>query len=388
MGAFLNKPETKKYNESGEGNGLRYGVASMQGWRVEMEDAHHAQLTLNGTLSDWSYFAVFDGHAGARVSAHCADNLLECILQTEEFRRDDIVEAIRAGFLDLDKKMRELPELCNGEEKSGSTAVCAFVSPKQIYIANCGDSRAVLARNGAPIFATRDHKPELPSEKSRIVQAGGTVMIQRVNGSLAVSRALGDYEYKKVLDRGPCEQLVSPEPEVSVHERLETEDEFLVLACDGVWDVMSNEALCAYVHSLLQLTDDLVAVTNQVIDTCLYKGSKDNMSIVLVVFPAAPRPDPEAQRRDRELDDTLRQRLTALIESNAASDDLDDTAGRFSRVLKQLLDENIPGLPPGGGLAAKQGLLDKIYREFYPEHLDSSDTFDCQAELADSLSNN
>lgn len=100
----MNKPETKKYNESGEGNGLRYGVASMQGWRVEMEDAHHAQLTLNGTLSDWSYFGVFDGHAGARVSAHCAENLLECILQTDEFRREEIAEAIRVGFLDLDKK--------------------------------------------------------------------------------------------------------------------------------------------------------------------------------------------------------------------------------------------------------------------------------------------
>lgn len=269
MGAFLNKPETKKYNEHGEGNGLRYGVASMQGWRVEMEDAHHAQSTLNGTLSDWSYFAVFDGHAGARVSAHCAANLLECILQTDEFRREEVAAAIRAGFLDLDKKMRELPELSNGEDKSGSTAVCAFVSPGKIYIANCGDSRAVLARAGQPVFATRDHKPELPSEKSRIVSAGGSVMIQRVNGSLAVSRALGDYEYKKVRNRGPCEQLVSPEPEVSALER--ADEEFLVLACDGVWDVMSNEALCSYVHSLLLLTDDLEAITNQVIDTCLYK---------------------------------------------------------------------------------------------------------------------
>lgn len=265
--------------------------------------------------------------------------------------------------------------------------MCAFVSPKQIYIANCGDSRAVLARNGLPIFATRDHKPELPSEKSRIVKAGGSVMIQRVNGSLAVSRALGDYEYKKVLDRGPCEQLVSPEPEVSVLERSEAEDEFLVLACDGVWDVMSNEALCAYVHSLLQLTDDLVAITNQVIDTCLYKGSKDNMSIVLVVFPAAPKPNPEAQKADRELDETLRQRLTALIESSAAAggagaEEREDSC-HFSYVLKQLLHENIPGLPPGGGLAAKQGLLDKIYREFYPDHKDSSETFDCQTEMAD-----
>lgn len=272
MGAFLTRPVTKKYNENGEGNGLRFGVASMQGWRVEMEDAHHAQLTLNGTLSDWSYFGVFDGHAGARVSAHCAENLLECILQTDEFRREEVAAAIHTGFLELDIKMRELPELSNGE-KSGSTAVCAFVSPKQIYIANCGDSRAVLARKGTPYFATLDHKPELPTEKSRIVNAGGSVMIQRVNGSLAVSRALGDYEYKKNSNKGACEQLVSPEPEVSTIERNMGEDEFLVLACDGIWDVMTNEELCAFVHYLLQLNDDLVAITNHVIDTCLYKVS-------------------------------------------------------------------------------------------------------------------
>ncbi|CAH2094256.1 unnamed protein product [Euphydryas editha] len=60
----------------------------------------------------------------------------------------------------------------------------------------------------------------------------------------------------------------------------------------------------------------------------------------------------------------------------------------FSYVLKELVKENIPGLPPGGGLAAKQGLLDKIYREFYPEHTDSSDTFDCQAELAEAFGAN
>ncbi|KPJ17701.1 hypothetical protein RR48_07185 [Papilio machaon] len=60
----------------------------------------------------------------------------------------------------------------------------------------------------------------------------------------------------------------------------------------------------------------------------------------------------------------------------------------FSSVLKQLVEEDIPGLPPGGGLAAKQALLDKIYREYYPEHADSSDTFDCQTELADAFGAN
>merc|ERR1711934_554054 len=84
-------------------------------------------------------------------------------------------------------------------------------------------------------------------EKERIQNAGGSVMIQRVNGSLAVSRALGDFEYKNVDGKGPTEQLVSPEPEFYIKERDESRDEFLVLACDGVWDVMSNEEICSFI---------------------------------------------------------------------------------------------------------------------------------------------
>lgn len=284
MGAFLDKPKTDKYNEHGGGNGLHYGLASMQGWRVEMEDAHCAVTGLPGELKDWSFFAVFDGHAGARVSAHCAENLLECIMQTEEFRRstgrdeeqltiDDVKKGIHSGFLCLDDKMRKIPEMASGEDKSGSTAVCTLISPQFVYIANCGDSRAVLCRDGRPTFSTQDHKPIIPAEKERIQKAGGSVMIQRVNGSLAVSRALGDYEYKNVEGKGPCEQLVSPEPEIFVEKRDNDKDEFLVLACDGVWDVMSNEDLCDFIRSRLSLTDDLENITNQVIDTCLYKVS-------------------------------------------------------------------------------------------------------------------
>lgn len=193
-------------------------------------------------------------------------------MQTEEFQ-EDVSKGIHCGFLQLDSRMRELPEVSSGEDKSGSTAVCAFVSPRQVFIANCGDSRAVLSRDGVPVFSTRDHKPALPAERERIQNAGGTVMIQRVNGSLAVSRALGDYEYKNVTGRGQCEQLVSPEPEIVVRERDDDHDEFLILACDGIWDVMTNEDLCQYIHSRLKITDDLEQITSQVVDTCLYKVS-------------------------------------------------------------------------------------------------------------------
>ena len=79
MGAFLDKPKTEKYNESNVGGGLKYGLSSMQGWRIEMEDAHSAVIGIPDQKENVSWFAVFDGHAGSRVSAHCSHHLLDCI---------------------------------------------------------------------------------------------------------------------------------------------------------------------------------------------------------------------------------------------------------------------------------------------------------------------
>lgn len=110
----------------------------------------------------------------------------------------NIKAKIRDGFLELDEKMKTLPEVESGEDISGSTAVSTLISPTHFFFANCGDSRGVLSRAGQNVFSTQDHKPVNPAEKERIQRAGGSVMIQRVNGSLAVSRALGDYQYKQV----------------------------------------------------------------------------------------------------------------------------------------------------------------------------------------------
>lgn len=282
MGAFLDKPKTDKRTDCGTGNGLKYGVSSMQGWRAEMEDAHCVTISLpQNRLKDWSFFAVFDGHAGARVSEYCAKRLLEVITNCEEFSvnadlsPESIQTGIKTGFLKLDDEIRR----SSGEDKSGSTAVCALVSPERIFVANCGDSRMVLSRASRLHFGTKDHKPVNPSERERIQNAGGSVMIQRVNGSLAVSRALGDFDYKNVEGKGQCEQLVSPEPDIFAIER-SPEDEFAVLACDGIWDVMSNKEVCDFVRHLLSLTDDLVSICNTVVDTCLSKVRQMNETIV------------------------------------------------------------------------------------------------------------
>ncbi|XP_058234724.1 protein phosphatase, Mg2+/Mn2+ dependent, 1Ab isoform X2 [Hemibagrus wyckioides] len=324
MGAFLDKPKMEKFNEHGEGNGVRYGLSSMQGWRVEMEDAHTAVIGLPHGLNSWAFFAVYDGHAGSQVARYCCEHLLEHITSNPDFRGggpgggsevshpepsvESVKNGIRTGFLQIDEHMRAMSERKHGADRSGSTAVGIMISPSHFYFINCGDSRALLSRGGRVHFFTQDHKPNNPLEKERIQNAGGAVMIQRVNGSLAVSRALGDFDYKCVHGKGPTEQLVSPEPEVYEIERSD-EDEFVVLACDGIWDVMTNEELCDYVRSRLEVTEDLETVCNEIVDTCLYKGSRDNMSVVLVCFPGAPKINPEAVKREAELDKYLQNKV-------------------------------------------------------------------------------
>ncbi|XP_043538461.1 protein phosphatase 1B-like [Chiloscyllium plagiosum] len=377
MGAFLDHPKTEKQNDHGEGNGIRYGLCSMQGWRVEMEDAHSAVPELQDQLKNWSFFAIYDGHAGSGVAKYCAKNLLQHITSNQEFKGmidggsdsqaavQSVKRAIRTGFLNIDERMRNDSELGNNDmDRSGSTAVALLVSPTHVYFINCGDSRGVLQRGQSVHFSTEDHKPCNPREKERIQNAGGSVMIQRVNGSLAVSRALGDYDYKCVHGKGPTEQLVSPEPEVMVIERSQ-DDEFVILACDGIWDVMSNEELCAFVRSRLELTDDLEQICNLVADTCLYKGSRDNISIELVCFENAPRPSEEAKQREAELDRYLEARVKELVTTSG----LDAPLGLLD-IMHTLIIENIPNLPPGGGLISKRNVIESVYNRLAPTSTD------------------
>jgi len=384
MGAFLEKPKTEKYNESKSGAGLRYGLSSMQGWRIEMEDAHTAVIGLPDVSDNMSWFAVFDGHAGSRVSAHCSGHLLDCIMSQDAFKEslkkehslseeelmDKVKSGILSGFLTLDEKLRKIPEVANGEDKSGTTAVCALITEKYVIFSNCGDSRGVLsvsddASGSRPALATLDHKPSNTVERERIQNAGGNVMIQRVNGSLAVSRALGDFEYKNVEGKGPTEQLVSPEPEFYIKNRDAGADEFLVLACDGVWDVMTNEDICSFISDRMRVTDDLETIANEVIDTCLHKGSRDNMSIIIIAFPAAPKVDQEAKRKDEELNRLLKQKVEDLVKEN-------DNDIEFQKIFQRLCDEEIQDLPTGGELYSKKLLMEETYNKLCPDKVDST----------------
>ncbi len=119
-----------------------------------------------------------------------------------------------------------------------------LVTPTHIYCANSGDSRSVLARSAenegvAAVALSEDHKPDNELEKKRIEAAGGSVSESRVNGNLALSRALGDFEYKLNKSKSYKEQMVTCLPEITKNER-QRNDKFVVVACDGIWDCLSN----------------------------------------------------------------------------------------------------------------------------------------------------
>ncbi|CAB0006435.1 unnamed protein product [Nesidiocoris tenuis] len=172
---------------------------------------------------------------------------------------------------------------------SGCTAVVALVTKDRLFVANAGDSRAVLSRDGKAVDLSIDHKPEDLIELKRIQNAGGRVTSDgRVNGGLNLSRALGDHFYKKSADLDAKEQMITALPDV-VEETLDRSvDEFIVLACDGIWNSKSSQQVVDFVRPLLQKGETLSAICEQLFEACLAPDTSgdgtgcDNMTCVIV----------------------------------------------------------------------------------------------------------
>ena len=237
----------------------------MQGWRKSQEDAHIAQTDLPDGVS---IFGVFDGHGGKEVSIFVKEKFVAELLKIEEFKTRNYAEALKACFRRMDAMMKEPESIARLKQISdehgnpdpfvgggrgeadgsiaqftGCTATVVIMSQTHYICANAGDSRTVLARSKGSEMCfplSDDHKPDNPAEKARIQAAGGFVEDNRVNGSLNLSRSLGDFEYKNVANLPFDQQMVICDPEIRSVSRQQA-DEFLILACDGIWDCLTSE---------------------------------------------------------------------------------------------------------------------------------------------------
>jgi len=251
-----------------------------------MEDAHTHILTLADDKKA-SFFAVYDGHGGSKVATHVSRNLHRIILRRPEYKEGRYEDAIIAGYLECDQKMRNEESL--KDEMSGSTAVTALMRGSDLYVGNVGDSRCIACIAGVADPLSTDHKPGDPLEKARIQNAGGFVELNRVNGNLALSRAVGDFSFKQNANLSPEDQIVSGCPDV-VSRTISEDWEFILLACDGIWDVLSNQEVADFVVRRIANGDEPEVICEELMTRCLATDNNmgglgcDNMTVVLVCF--------------------------------------------------------------------------------------------------------
>ncbi|XP_059634550.1 probable protein phosphatase 2C 44 [Cornus florida] len=262
--------DTGKGQSKSSSNKVAHGFHLVEGQSGhDMEDYHVAEYR-NQKGHVLGLFAIFDGHLGDRVPSYLKDNLFNNILEESNFWKEPEA-AIKSAYRSTDKFILEnAMQLGPG----GSTAVTAIViDGKDLWVANVGDSRAVVCERGSANQLTVDHEPH--SERRRIEKQGGFVTslpgdVPRVNGQLAVARAFGDQSLKAHL---------SSEPDVR-HVPIDSNIEFVILASDGLWKVMKNEEAVDMVKSI----KDPQAAAKRLTTEALARKSKDDISCIVIRF--------------------------------------------------------------------------------------------------------
>lgn len=274
-----------------------------------MEDVHTYVANFAERL-DWGYFAIFDGHAGKQTARWCGNNL-HTLLESEILAKEaaatadapfDVKDVLHHVFVTADDRIEEeslglsgstaavamlrwetdRPDQAVGTGKPCGSGAYDFVPTaahrRMLYTANVGDLRIVIYRGGTPYRLTYDHKASDASEIARVRDLGGLVLKNRVNGVLAVTRSLGDSYLKPLVTGRPFTTSTEITPD----------DEFLILACDGLWDVVSDSAACKVVSDVFdrQLHEaqpfDPAVAAKKLCQYAIDKASTDNVTVMVV----------------------------------------------------------------------------------------------------------
>ncbi|XVF62463.1 hypothetical protein PTKIN_Ptkin09bG0009800 [Pterospermum kingtungense] len=288
---------------------IRSGSYADIGMRRSMEDEHiriddlssHLGSIFKPSLIPSAFYAVFDGHGGPDAAAYIKRNATK------------LEDSHRKAFL--------LADLALASESSvsgscGATVLTALVLGRHLLVANAGDCRAVLCRKGVAVEMSQDHRPSFLPERKRVEELGGYIDDGYLNGYLAVTRALGDWDLKFPL--GSASPLIA-EPDVR-QIVLTEDDEFMVIGCDGIWDVMSSQFAVSLVRRGLRRHDDPEKCAKELVNEASRLNSSDNLTAIVIGFssPAPVESCPPQRRRFRccNLSEEARNRLKNFLEGN------------------------------------------------------------------------
>lgn len=327
MGQFLSQPLTDKVVEYKELDRFSYCLGSMQGYRLTQEDAHSTTFESNipftdinsiETKLDIKIFGIYDGHGGSQSSNYLCENLPTSILNEIKSKNSYtanniktnqglIISKFKNSFFNTDFKLYK--KFQHHSSNSGSTAIVGtIINNTELYALNTGDSRIIVSINGYAKNLSFDHKPNHIGELIRINDAGGSVSYNRVGGVLALSRAFGDFNFKlrqfrqfnsndnknnQDINGFEENKLVSEETQVTVepeciYHKITLNDEFIILACDGIWDVFKNQDLINYIRHRLAMGVQLDEIVTKLLEYTLTLADQttgvgfDNMSIIII----------------------------------------------------------------------------------------------------------
>ncbi|KAI3714932.1 hypothetical protein L6452_21894 [Arctium lappa] len=256
---------------------LRSGEWSDIGKRAYMEDTHICIPNLAENFSEKllsketvSFYGVFDGHGGKGASHFVRDHLPRIIVEDANFPLE-LEKVVMRSFMETDAAFAKS---CSMERSlsSGTTALTAMIFGRSLLVANAGDCRAVLSRNGLAFVMSKDHRPCCHKERIRVESLG--------------LKESGDQV-------GP----LSAEPELKL-VTLTQEDEFLIIGSDGIWDVFRNQNAVDFIRRRLQDHNDVKRCCKEMVEEAMKRGAIDNLTVVVVCFQAEP-PSPVVVQRGR-----------------------------------------------------------------------------------------
>lgn len=212
----------------------------------------------------FAFIGVFDGHNGSAAAEYTAKNLYQVILNQKYTEQPKAV--LEASFKRLNN------DFLSTGIRGGTTAICALIMQKTIYVCNVGDSRAILCRGGKAIALSEDHKCTREDEKKRIEKLGGRIIhycgTWRVDGCLNMTRAIGNRD---------LQPYVIADPEIQEHS-IQPEDKFLILVSDGVLEKLSNQDTCDLAKSCKNVQE----ASQKITDHALKMGSCDNITTLVI----------------------------------------------------------------------------------------------------------
>ncbi|MGH0134317.1 UNVERIFIED_CONTAM: hypothetical protein FKN15_051719 [Acipenser sinensis] len=268
-------------------------IHAIKNMRRKMEDKHIVIPDFNTLFNlqdqeEQAYFAVFDGHGGVDAAIYASNHLHVNLVRQEMFHQDP-AEALCRAFKLTDEKF--VQKAARENLRCGTTGVVTFLRGNMLHVAWLGDSQVMLVKRGQVVELMKPHKPDREDEKKRIEALGGCVIwfgAWRVNGSLSVSRAIGDPVHKPYISGdADCTSL-----------QLDGTEDYLLLACDGFFDTVSpEEAVHIVSDHLLENSGDSSMVAHKLVASARDAGSSDNISVIVVFLrdPDAPPPEEEEE---------------------------------------------------------------------------------------------